>query len=381
MHAGRLAVAPVESAREDREFRALPYHLYRGDACWVPPLRSDEKRRWLPRHNASLRTRWVRRFLVRRAGHTVGRVAAIVDPQFAERWEPGAAFFGFFECTEDHEACRALLGAVEDSLRGRGVGRVLGPVNLTTNDEVGLLVQGFQFPPMILSPYHPAYYRALLEGVGFTPRIDYHAYAWTPAAETGPAVSRVVRFAARATVGAAVVVRPSVPRHWDAELRMLHELYNACFADLWGFVPVTWEELLERAEGFRPFYRPELALFAECGGRPVGFALALPDVNEALAHVGGRLWPLGWLRLLLRLRHTRAARFILLGVVPSFRGRGVAVLLAAAMAAAGRRLGIRRGELSLVQAENGRVRTIIEAFGGVPVKTYRLYEKSLEMRA
>ena len=371
MTAGPLAIAAVESKTDERAFNALPYHLYRGDCCWVAPLRGDERHRWSPRHNASLRGRWVRRFLAFRNGQGIGRIAAIVDPVFAERWEPGAGFFGFFECARDADACRALIGAAEGALRGRGVTRILGPVNLTTNDEVGCLLEGFDSKPMILSPYNPPYYNALLRAMGFTPRVEYHAYAWSPASTPAPVVERAVRLAR----SHGVHVRSANPRRWAAELRTLHALYNESFADLWGFVPLTWDELEQRAERFRPFYRPELALFAECDGHPVGFALTLPDVNEALAGLDGRLWPLGWLRLLRRVPRIRSARFLLLGVLPSVRGRGVAVLLAAASAAAARRLGIARAELSLVQTGNQRIRAVIAAFGGVLSKTYCLYEK------
>jgi GNAT superfamily N-acetyltransferase len=381
MTAGPLAVAAVESRTDARAFHALPYDLYRGDSAWVAPLRGDERRRWSPRHNASLRGRWVQRFVARWNGRPVGRIAAIIDPVFAERWEPGAGFFGFFECIEHRGVCRALVQAAEGALRAQGVTRILGPVNLTTNDEVGLLRNGFGSPPMILSPYNPPYFDSLLREVGFAPRVEYHAYAWSPASAPAPVVERIMRLARRGGSAAPIHVRPANPRHWDAEVRALHALYNESFADLWGFVPLSRDELAERAARFRPFYRPELALFAECEGRPVGFALALPDVNEALAGLDGRLWPLGWLRLLRRVPRIRSARFLLLGVLPSFRGRGVAVLLAAATADAARRLGVARAELSLVQAGNERIRAVIEAFGGVLTKTYCLYEKAVRSSA
>jgi GNAT superfamily N-acetyltransferase len=377
MTAGALAIAAVQSRTDARAFRALPYQLYRGDSRWVAPLRGDERRRWLPRHNPSLRERWVQRFLAVRNGRPVGRIAAIVDLAFAARWDPGAGFFGFFECADDSEACEALLTAAGKALRAQGVSRLLGPVNLTTNDEVGLLIEGFHSPPTILSPYNPPFYDTLLRAAGLAPCMAYHAYAWSPASVCTPVVERVMRLARGRRAAASIRVRTSLPRRWHADLRTLLELYNESFGDLWGFVPLTWDELQERAERFRPFYRPELALFAECDGQPVGFALALPDVNEALAGLDGRLWPFGWLRLLWRVPRLRAARFLLLGVRPPFRGQGVAVLLAAAAADAGRRLGIARGELSLVQAGNRRVRAVVEAFGGVLTKTYCLYEKAI----
>ncbi len=368
-----IEIVPVASRAEQRAFWTLPYALYRRDPYWVAPPRSMERRRWSPRHNASLDGRRVRRFLARRDGHDVGRVASVVDLAFAARWASEAGFFGFFECMDDAGVARALLGAAEADLRAQGVRHVLGPVNLTTNDEVGLLVDGFESRPMVLSPYNAPYYARLVEAAGYAPRLDYYAHAWTPDTGLAPVVARLRRLAARD----GVTVRPVDPRRWDAENRLLFELYNASFADLWGFVPLTWDEYRERAGDFRAFYRPELVLFAERGGRAVGFGLSLPDINELLAPLGGRLWPFGWLQLARGIHRIRSARFILLGVLPEYRARGVAVVIAAEMADAAHRLGIDRAELSLVQADNRKIQAVIAACGGARIKTYRLYERRL----
>jgi GNAT superfamily N-acetyltransferase len=375
-----LRVLPVTTPSLHRGFCELPYRLYRADPGWVPPLRSLEYQRWSPEHNASLLSRWCRRFVAERGGRTVGRIAAIIDEDFAQRWLPGAGFFGFFECADDPQAAQSLLGAAEDALRGEKRTHALGPVNLTTHDEVGLLVEGHDLRPMILSPYNPPYYEQLVRQCGFTPRSDYHAYAWSADQGHARAVDRLLGRLARASP-ADLRLRHSQPGRWRQETRVLFELYNASFAETWGFVPLTWEEFDERAAGFRQFYRPDLVVFAERAGRPVGFALVLPDVNEALARVKGRLWPFGWLRLALALPRLRAARFILLGVLPEATGAGIAPLLAHEAATVARRLGIRHAELSLVHADNHRVRHVIEAFGGRRCKTYRLYEKALAGRA
>jgi GNAT superfamily N-acetyltransferase len=375
MPAAELCVRPVTDRASHRAFCDLPYDLYRSDPYWVPPLRKEERRRWSPEHSASLLRRWCRRFVARRGGQVVGRVAAVIDEEFARRWSPGAGFFGFFECGDDGAAARALLGAADAALRAEGCGCVIGPVNMTTHDEVGLLVAGHDSRPMLLSPYNPPRYERYVLDAGFAPLCDYHAYDWSADRPHAPSVDRLLRRLSAPASG--LVLRESEPRRWDQETRQLFELYNACFADVWGFVPLAWDEFAERAATFRPFYRPELVVFAEVRGRPVGFALVLPDVNEALAPVGGRLWPFGWLRLLLGLRRVRSARFLLLGVLPEAAGAGVAPLLAHHAAEAARRLGIRRAELSLVHGDNRRVRHVIEAFGGNVVKTYRLYEKSI----
>jgi len=368
-----IEIAAVTTRAEQRAFWELPYELYAGDPHWVAPLRAMERRRWIPRHNPSLRARRVRRFLAHRNGRALGRIASVVDPGFAERWGRDTGFFGFFECVNDAHAAGALFSAAEYDLRSAGVRHILGPINLTTNDEVGLLVDGFDSPPMILSPYNAPFYASLLEAAGYTPRTDYHAYAWTPASNLARVVTRLRRVADRD----GVTIRPADPRRWSDESRLLFELYNASFADLWGFVPVTWHEFRAQAQDFRRFYRPELALFAERDGRPIGFGLSLPDINEALAPLHGRLWPLGWLRLARGAQRIRNARFILLGVLPEHRARGVAVVIAAAMADAARRAGVAYAELSLIQADNRKIQTVVAACGGTRVKTFRLYQRWL----
>jgi GNAT superfamily N-acetyltransferase len=366
-----LQVLPVTTPTLHRAFCDLPYRLYRSDPSWVPPLRSDEHRRWSPAHNASLRRRWCRRFVAQAGGRTVGRVAAVIDEEFARRWAPRSGLVGSFECPGDGAVAAALLRAAEEALRGEGKTRVLGPVNLTTHDEVGLLVEGHAGRPTLLSPYNPPYYESLFRGCGYEPRCDYHAYGWSPDRGHAPAVARLLRRLARP----GLVLRPSSPGRWEEDGALLLGLYNACFDRVWGFVPLTREEFAERAGAFRPFYLPEFVLFAEVRGEPAGFALVLPDVNEALARVGGRLWPFGWLYLAWAVPRIRTARFVLLGVLPQHTGGGIAALLAHEAAATARRLGFRHVELSLVHQDNRKVLHVIEAFGGRRCKTYRLFEK------
>lgn len=371
-----LRIDPVRTYAEHRAFCELPFALHRGEAHWIAPLRRGERRRWDPRHNPSLRSRPTWRFLARSGRRVCGRIAAVIDPEFSSRWEPGSGLFGFFHCVNDAEVGRALLAAAEQALRRSSVERVIGPVDLTTHDEVGLLVDGFDSPPMILSPYHPPYYARLLVEAGYKPLRDYQAFRWSPELEPSAAVKRLLRAAARNGT-ADVEIRRSDPRRWSTEVGDLHRLYNQSFADVWGFVPISEAEFAARAAEFRRFYRPELAVFADCNGEPAGFGLALPDINEALAPLQGRLWPLGWWSLARGVSRIRGVRLILLGVLPQYRGRGVGARLAQALAKAARELGIQHAELSLVLDSNRETRHLIDAFGATPAKTYRLYQRAL----
>lgn len=378
---GTVTVVPVEDPGAARAFRELPYRLYRDDAFWAPPLRFEESRRWSNRHHASLRYRWSRRFLALRGVRVVGRVAAVIDDEFARRWGSGTGFFGFFECECDRTAARRLLDAAESALQERGVEHVVGPVNLTTHDETGLQVDGFGSPPMLLSPYNPSYYAELLESCAYESHREYYSYLWTPDYRIGPAVRRLVASArGRKGIAAGITVRPLDPARWNSEIRAFFDLYNASFEGVWGSVPIRWDEFLERAGRFRPFLLPELALFAEHEGRPIGCALTLPDVNEVLRRVGGRLLPFGWLELARGAARIRSARVMILGVRPDFTGRGAAALLAYETGEALRKLGFERAELSLVQGANERMRRVIEAFDCPRLKTFRLYGKRIEPR-
>jgi GNAT superfamily N-acetyltransferase len=372
-----IQIEPVASRAAHRAFCLLPYTLYRDDPYWVAPLRSDEDARWDPTRNASLQSRTAWRFLARRGGRVVGRIAAVLDPCFAARWGPDAGFFGFFECTRDPEAALALFHAAESVLCERGVNRVLGPVNLTTHDEVGFLAASPGIPPAILEPYNPLWYPDLAVQAGYATLFESHALAWRPDRPPSPAVERLSLAAERKARKGTLRIRRSEPGRWAEEIRLLHALYHAAFADVWGFVPLTWDEFEQRAERFRRFYRAELAVFAEREGAPVGFALALPDINVALRGLRGRLWPFNWLRLAWRVRRLHSVRVILLGVVPGATGAGVAPLLGMELVRAARDLGIVQAELSLVHQDNQSMQHVIEAFGGIPTKTFRLMERRL----
>lgn len=310
----------------------------------------------------------------------MGRIAAIRDPDFSSAWGTDTGFFGFFECEDDEEAALGLYEAAEVSLRSWGMCRSIGPVALTTNDEVGFLSEGFDSPPRILTPYNPARYLDHAETAGYSVDREYYAFRWTPDVVLSPAARRMLRRAERATtrgLTGAPTVRSLDPDHWDREVRSLHALYNASFEHVWGFVPMTWEEFDERAQEFRQFYRPELIAIAEVDGEPIGFAVVLPDVNAALRPLGGRLLPFGWLRLVRSVPRLRTGRFLLLGVHPDHTGRGIAVLLSDWVARRATALGFDNVELSLVQSANRPVVRVIEAFGCPRAKSFRLYRKEL----
>lgn len=373
-----LTVRRVCGPSAHRAFVGIPYRLHEADARWVPPLKLDERRRWSQRHNASLATRTVERYLAYRGNRPVGRIAAIADPRFAARWERCTGLFGFFECENDPAAASALLAAAEQWLGIWGFERILGPVNLTTHDETGVLVDGFDTSPTVMSPHNPPHYQSLLEHARYQPFRDYHAYDADLHAQPSPVVARLVRaLASGRGLASELTVRPIDMERWDDEVSTIQTLYNASFADVWGFVPISQREFKQRAARFRPIVEPRLTLVAERRGQPVGFSVTLPDINVALDGLHGRLLPFGWLKLARRIPRIRRARMVILGVHPDHVGRGIGAILAHRTGESARALRIEQVELSLVQGTNAPVRHLIDAFGCPITRTYRLYAKEL----
>jgi GNAT superfamily N-acetyltransferase len=351
-------------------FLRFPEDLYRGDPRWVPPLRRDERARLAPAHPFFAHAE-ARLFLARRDGAVVGRVAAIVNRLHLARWGDGAGFFGFFEAVADQAVAEALMGQVTAWLRTRDLSAVRGPVNPSTHDECGLLTDGFDRPPCLLMPYNPAYYPALLEGMGFRPIRDLVSYA----VEVPRTLPDRVELVARAAEGRGIRARSLDSRRLPAEVEVIRGIYNAAWGDNWGVVPLTAGEAASLASRLRAVLVPDLALIAERNGRPVGFMLILPDYNPAIRLLRGRVTPWGLARFLWRSRRLEAGRLLALGVIPEARRQGVDALLYREALAAVRRRGYHRVEAGWILEENAVTRRAVERWGGRVVKRYRLYER------
>ena len=366
---GAITVEAVEGRGGLRAFLRFPERLYRDDPLWVAPMRRDQRALLSPASPLFTHAE-ARLLLARRGGDIVGRVAAIVDHRHLKRWGERAGFFGFFESLPDGEVAEALLDAARAWLRARGMAILRGPVNPSTNDECGVLVEGFGRPPRLLMPYNPPYYPALLEGAGLRPARDLLSYDADLPAELPERVARV----ARAAEAQGARVRALDPRALREEAQEIRALFNAAWRENWGFVPMSPAEAAFMAARLRPLLVPDLALIAECGGRPVGFVLSLPDYNPALRLLRGRATPWGLIRFLWRRRSLDEMRVLALGILPEHRRRGIDALLLRATFEAARRRGYRRAELSWVLEDNAVMRRTAERWGGRVVKRYRLYE-------
>jgi GNAT superfamily N-acetyltransferase len=364
---------PASSRADARRFVELPYALYRESAHWVPRLRRDEYRRLSRRHNPFLEHADIALWLASERGRIVGRIAAINDRRHDETHGEAVTWFGFFEA-ESAAAAKALLAAAERHARDRRSDVVRGPANPSLNESAGLLVEGFAEDPFLLMPYNSPAYQTFIEGAGYHKTKDL--LAWHIDLEGQPA-ARIARVADRVVKRAGFAIRPLEVAAFDRDLDAMQRIYREAWRDNWGFVAPTPAEIRRLARELRPLVDPELVLFVERGGEPVAFAVSLPDLNQVLKRMHGRLWPWGFVHFLRRRAIIDQARLLLLGVLPEVRGLGLYALLIAESYRRAAARGYRRAELSWTLEDNDAVNEGIAAAGGRPYKTYRLYEKRL----
>jgi GNAT superfamily N-acetyltransferase len=370
-------VIEIRDARRGAAFKAFvefPYERYRDLPQWVPPLRCVERRRLDPRHNPFFAHGDAEFFLAMERGHVAGRIAAIDDRRHHDVHRDGAAAFGFFEASSA-AAARALLDRVEFWTLSRDRVRLRGPLNPSLNDMAGLLVEGFDRPPAVMMPYNPPEYAEWLEAAGFEKAKDLWALGIDlTSAEPFARLERQIR---RLRQAAAVRVRALDERRFADEVEALSDVYARAWEDNWGFVPPTPAERAHLAHELRRFGDMRFVLCAEVAGRIVGFAAAVPDLNQVLAGTDGRLTPRTMWRLARRRRLINRGRLLLCGVLPAYRRRGVLPLLVAELFARARAAGGVHVECSWVLEDNLEMIRPILALGGRREKTYRIYEKLL----
>jgi GNAT superfamily N-acetyltransferase len=371
-----VRVTPVRHQRDLRRFLALPWRIYRGNACWVPPLLFEQKKLLNPRRHPFHHHAAVQYFLAWRGQEVVGRIAAIVNHQHVRFHDEPTGFFGFFESIDDERVAAALLSAAEQWVGERGMREIRGPMNFSTNEECGLLVDGFQSPPNIMMPYNWPYAARLLEAAGYRKAKDLLAYLIDGRADATPP-PRLVRGIKRLQQHQQVTIRPINLRRFRQEVELLLEIYNSAWERNWGFVPLTAAETAALAAQLRWVGDPNLCLLAEIQGEAVGFALALPDYNQVLRSLNGRLFPLGLCKLLWHKRKINGARVLTLGLKPGFRRSGIDAMLYLRLWEEAPRHGYPLVECSWILDDNWPMRRGLERMGARLYKTYRLYEKAL----
>jgi GNAT superfamily N-acetyltransferase len=377
---GSVTIGPVRTRRELKRFVKVPFRLHRDHPQWVAPLvfermefLSREKNPWFQHGEAEF-------FVAERDGEPVGRISAHLDHRWDEYQGGSDAMFGFFETTEDPEVAKALIDAAAEWAAGKGRERILGPMDFTTNDEIGILIEGFERRPMILEPWHPPYYRELVEAEGFAKAMDVLMWELQFGdLKEGEAFDPSIHAAAKKALDdEGITIRNMRKRDMAAEVRRFMDVYNEAWGDNWGFVPITDAEVEFQAKNLKQVIDEDWAFMAEKDGEVVGAALTLPDINQVMAKLNGRLLPFGWARFLLGKRKIDQLRVFALGVTHAYRHTGVAAgLYLRHLEEAAKPGAIEGGEMGWILETNKPMNRAMEGMGGKVVKRYRLYERAL----
>jgi hypothetical protein len=371
-----VQIRPAIDRADMEAFIRLPERLMRDDPHFVAPLRAERRMAFSAHHNPYFQHAEVAFWLALRDGRPVGRISAQQDRLETTAPDGGlAGHFGLLAAEDDGDVYAGLLGTAQDWCAMRGTKRITGPFNLSANEETGLLVRGFDTPPMLMMPHDPPQAGQHLERLGYTRERDLLAYRVETAR---PATAAAAQLVARG-LPAGVVLRPLRRAALREDIRLLVDIFNDAWAGNWGFVPITRDEMDAMAASMKPLLRERLVWFAEVEGEAVAFAVCLPNLNEVIADLGGRLLPLGWAKLLwrLKLRGTTTARVPLMGVRRSLArgmlGRVLPLFIVDALRREASAMGIRTIEMSWVLEDNLPMRRLAEAVGGEAYKTYRIY--------
>jgi GNAT superfamily N-acetyltransferase len=369
----------VTSRRDIAEFVDLPKRIYQHDANWVAPLDMQVREFLDARKHPFYRHGDAQAFIAKRDGQTIGRILVSDDPTYNQTHGVNLGCFGMFEAIDDVRTARALFDRASAWLRTRGRTQMMGPIDYSTNYPCGLLVDGFDTPPAVMMNHHPKYYQRLFQRNGMEKAKDL--YAWWINRDNNMDASwseRVTKLASRY----GVKVRPMDFNNFDAEIARCKSIYHQSLGQNWGFVKMSGVEFDHLAHNLKRLAVPELVQLAELDGKPVGVSITLPNVNEAIQPLSGRLMtgglPIGLIRLACRMRKIRTCRLAVLGVVPGYRKRGVAEsLILETMKAGTQKFDYQGAELSWTLEDNTLVNRMIERVGGKQYKTYRIFTKNL----
>jgi ribosomal protein S18 acetylase RimI-like enzyme len=378
MPANTIEIVPLSRDEQNvLRFLKVSYGIYRDDPYWVAPLLMDLKKVFTDK-NPLFKHAEMALWVATRNGQDVGRIAGILDQTHNRTQKNSAVFFGFFECVDDREVSRRLFQEVMNWARKKGMKRVLGPMNPTTNDECGLLVEGFDSMPAFMMTYNPRYYVDLVVAEGFRKAKDLLAFHMDVAQCPLERLARIAEKTRRRhpELTFTPIRRATLTR----DLAKVKEVYNAAWQENWGFVPMTDDEIDFMAGRLKPLLLEGLIWVAETPAEPVGFMLAMPDYNLALQPLRGRLFTpklLGFLPCLLGWKYPSRCRVITLGVKEKYRNRGLEAVMLTEGFKTGFKVGFKDAEASWVLEDNVRMCRLLEVFGGKMYKTYRLYEREV----
>ena len=372
-----LVIAPVQGRHALNEFIRLPWSLYRDDPMWVPPL-LIERRMHLSPKNPYFEHATYCAWMAHRDSKPVGRISAQVDQLHLDRYRDATGFFGMLEAEDKAETFQALLDIAESWLRDQGMQRVLGPFNLSINQESGLLVAGFDRPPSVMMGHARPYYGTRIEQHGYQKVKDLLAYIIRADFKRSAAMKKITDRAK-----GRVKTRPIRKSRFQEDLNFIQNIYNDAWSHNWGFIPFTQKEFEHLGNALKLLVDKELVRIGEVDGVPAAFIAVLPNLNEVIRDLNGRLLPFGWLKMLWRLKvkYPKTARIPLMGVRRKYHdsllGAALAYMLIGDLQDPGVRRGVQEVELSWILEDNTKMRNIIENISGRVYKTYRIYAKNL----
>ncbi len=373
-----LEIREVSGNRDLKAFIRVPWRIYKDDPNWVPPLLIERKRAYSASHPYFKHAKW-RAWTAYRNGEPVGRISAQIDDLHVQQHETKTGFFGSIEAIDDIDVFTALFNTAESWLREEGMEHVVGPFNLSINQDLGVLVEGFDTPPYVMTGHAPAYYGAAIEGCGYRPAQDLLAYGLDGGTL---AIPRVMRALIERS-GERIKVRKLNIKAKGAELESMRDIFNDAWENNWNFTPFTSEEFNMIGKELLMAAPEDFIQIAEVDGVDSAFIVLLPNINEAIADLNGRLLPFGWARLIWRLKYNfpKSARVALMGVRQKYQntrfGPALAYMIINEVMEAGKARGLERVEMSWILDHNHGVRNIIESVGGLITKRYRMYEKEL----
>lgn len=369
-----IRIEKVTTKKDLKAFIKFPWEVYKGDPNWVPPLIMDVKEKLDKKKNPFFEHSEMELFLAYKDGKITGRIAAIVDDNHNEFHEEKVVFFGMYECFDDLETTQTLLDKVAAWGLERGMDTLRGPMNLSMNDECAFLLEGFDSPPMIMMTYNPRYYLDLMEQSGLVKAKDLYAFYMDATEAMVKKIQGIVNKIKKKTN---VTLRSMNMKKIDEEVEKIKYVYNNGWEKNWGFVPWTENEMDHMAKKLKTFSDPDIIIIAEEKGKPVGFAFALPNYNEVLIKLNGRLTPIAMLRFLIYRKKIESVRAVVFGILEEYRQTGLSYLLYAEFEKNVRRKGYKWGETSWQLEDNDAINRFVQSIGGEVYKKYRIFERSI----
>lgn len=373
-----IDIRQVSGRKMLKDFIRVPWSIYKDDPNWIPPLLMERKEAFSSKHPYFKHAAWSA-WVAYRDGRPVGRISAQIDELHQQRYNNKTGFFGLIEASDEHEVFSALFSSAENWLRENGMQQVCGPFNLSINQEVGILTEGFDSPPSVMTTHSPRYYGRRIEQCGYEPVQELLAYELDIHSYTTPATRQELM----ERTSNRIRVRPLNAKTMESDFEVMRDIFNDAWQDNWNFVPFTREEFYAIGKELLTVVPHDFLQIARLDDEPAAFIAMLPDINMAVADLNGRLLPFGWAKLLWRLkvRFPKRCRIVLMGVRKKYQktifGPALAFMVIDSVLVPGLSRGSDRVELSWILKQNKATRNMIEKFGGKVTKRYQMYNKKL----